>query len=332
MASAKCSKNKLKGEVILITLLKQYKVIAIVGMGKNVGKTTTLNYLISRLDKLSIGLTSIGYDGEALDTITAKPKPQIWVRTGTIFATAKTLLPQLNTSFHILEETNMSSPLGNIIIAQALSSGNIELAGPSKKTQIKDILERFWFYKVDKCLIDGAFGKMMSTDSFLADATILATGLSYHGNIDKIISDTIYRVSLYAQDNLISKEEAKINISLDSVLGNEKELALLLKDNDVVDLQGALTDRFLNELIFNTSLRQLKLILANPTMCFVSYELAKKAAKRAISIHFLEANKIIAITINPTSPSGEVIDSDDLKQKLGKQTKIPIFDVLRGEE
>ena len=52
-------------------LLKDYKRVSIIGMEKNVGKTTVLNQLIEDIGmKKIVGLTSIGRDGEDTDVVT----------------------------------------------------------------------------------------------------------------------------------------------------------------------------------------------------------------------------------------------------------------------
>ncbi len=312
----------------MIDLIKQSKVISIVGMGKNVGKTTTLNYLISSLPSTKIGLTSIGYDGEDIDTITNKPKPKITVLENTIFATATTLLKHTQLDFDILVETKMNTPLGEVVLVRAKSSGNVILAGPSMKSQIKEIIDLFWGYNVEKIFIDGAFGKMVSTDASLVDATILATGLAYHPNIDKIVNDTIYRAHLYQNENLYKVQDEEVLIISD-VIGNELEKAKQIDSKMTNRLNGALTDRFINEILYNSSKRNLKFILDNPTMCFVSNEVAQKALLRNINIYFANTTKLLAITINPTSPHGLVIDSNLLKEKLASKTNIPVFDVMK---
>lgn len=61
-------------------LLKDYKRVSIIGMEKNVGKTTVLNQLIEDIGmKKIVGLTSIGRDGEDTDVVTNTHKPRIYV-------------------------------------------------------------------------------------------------------------------------------------------------------------------------------------------------------------------------------------------------------------
>ncbi|MBA7549071.1 hypothetical protein ES705_41544 [subsurface metagenome] len=60
----------------------QGKVLGILGTAKNTGKTTTTSTLlkIANNRNLSVGITSIGYDGEDVDNITGLPKPRIFTK------------------------------------------------------------------------------------------------------------------------------------------------------------------------------------------------------------------------------------------------------------
>ena len=73
--------------------IEKYKRISIIGMEKNVGKTTLLNKLIADIGKTKkLGLTSIGRDGEDIDVVTNTDKPRIYVREGSIIATGRDCL------------------------------------------------------------------------------------------------------------------------------------------------------------------------------------------------------------------------------------------------
>ena len=71
---------------LLYELQKKYKTISIVGMAKNAGKTTALNYLIEEAmdEGVRLGITSIGRDGETQDLVTGTEKPQIYLEQDTI--------------------------------------------------------------------------------------------------------------------------------------------------------------------------------------------------------------------------------------------------------
>ena len=77
----------------LIRRLNETKTMSIVGMCKNAGKTTMLNWLLTGGHlRGTLGLTSIGRDGESTDIVTGTEKPGIFVREGTLIATAQDML------------------------------------------------------------------------------------------------------------------------------------------------------------------------------------------------------------------------------------------------
>jgi hypothetical protein len=74
------------------------KRLSLIGLSKNVGKTTTTNHLLEtlvaersyRVDELA--LTSLGLDGEAVDALTGLPKPRYIPQEGLLVATTVDLL------------------------------------------------------------------------------------------------------------------------------------------------------------------------------------------------------------------------------------------------
>jgi len=68
--------------------LDQVRTMSIVGMCKNAGKTTVLNWILSEVQRgKCMALTSIGRDGESTDVVTGTEKPSIFVPSGTLIAT-----------------------------------------------------------------------------------------------------------------------------------------------------------------------------------------------------------------------------------------------------
>ena len=68
---------------LLYDLSTKYKTLSIVGMAKNAGKTTALNYLIEEAidEGILLGVTSTGRDGESQDLVTGtENREYIWIR------------------------------------------------------------------------------------------------------------------------------------------------------------------------------------------------------------------------------------------------------------
>lgn len=122
----------------LIQQLQSVRSMSIVGMCKNAGKTTMLNWLLAHSGRGRVlGLTSIGRDGESTDVVTGTEKPSIFVPAGTLIATAKDMLWLGDVTKEILVSTGIPTPLGEVIIMRARSDGYVQLAGPSITTQLK---------------------------------------------------------------------------------------------------------------------------------------------------------------------------------------------------
>ena len=116
-------------------LIAPYASVSIIGMCKNAGKTTVLNRIIREMadSGCTLGLTSIGRDGESKDLVTGTQKPGIYVREGTLVATASELiLRHCDVTREMLAATGISTPMGDVVILRARSDGNIQLAGPYK--------------------------------------------------------------------------------------------------------------------------------------------------------------------------------------------------------
>jgi len=127
-------------------------------MSKNAGKTTAMNYVIKKHSPDTLALTSIGLDGETLDQITFLPKPKIHVFKGMIAATAKDTLKHANFSYRILKDLNMPSAMGDILIIEILSEGNILLAGPTTKKELNKIITSLKTIRLN-ILVDGALNR-----------------------------------------------------------------------------------------------------------------------------------------------------------------------------
>src|SRR5579859_4748084 len=125
--------------------------LSLLGLAKNVGKTTTTNYLLETLlgEKLyraeELALTSLGLDGEAVDVLTALPKPRYVPQAGLIIATAADLLRQAESEEAQVEHLAHlpgRTALGPVILARVLRPGRIIIAGPTLLRDVRGALER----------------------------------------------------------------------------------------------------------------------------------------------------------------------------------------------
>ena len=93
---------------LLNQLKNKYSVVSIIGMAKNAGKTTALNYILEEAmdEGMCLGVTSTGRDGESTDLVTGTEKPRVYLEQGTIVSVPKGLYDLAEAGLEILRMTN----------------------------------------------------------------------------------------------------------------------------------------------------------------------------------------------------------------------------------
>src|SRR5579863_9591057 len=114
--------------------------LSLIGLSKNVGKTTTTNHLLDTLlqeqyyQPHELALTSLGLDGEATDALTGLPKPRYIPRAGLLIATTADLLRQAESEgarFERLRQLPGRTALEPVVLARVLETGKVMIAGPT---------------------------------------------------------------------------------------------------------------------------------------------------------------------------------------------------------
>jgi hypothetical protein len=329
--------------------IKRNNIISIIGLAKNVSKTTTLNYIIKNLQGYTLGLTSIGRDGEKYDVITQLPKPRIFIKKGTIVATARQSFEASEVQMNLLKKTKYNTPLGEILILKALNDGYIELAGPSINKYLQQICIDLKNLGCNLILIDGAFDRRSYATPIISDATILSTGasvsedmenvinltdhtlklLNLEGEEDKQIRDLSFEIFKKANVGIIDdKKSVKLLDMLTSLDAAKEIINYLDEKSQYLVMKGALTDKFLENLMTNTTkYKGLTILVEDPTKLFLSRKIKDKFQKKGGIIKVLKNIKIIAVTINPTSPLGYKFEKNTFLDLMKKKLNVPVFDL-----
>ena len=334
---------------LLINAVKKYKVISIIGLSKNVSKTTTLNHIINLLmDKITIGVTSIGRDGEPYDAITDLPKPKIIVEKDTIFATAEDSLNNSDIETELIKSTYFTTPLGIINIYRANNKGFVELAGPSMNKQLKNLCNDMLKIGCDVIFIDGAFDRRSFATPLISNATILSTGASVSRNMERVVDltshiydlfslkivkeDKIRKISndilLTAQVGIINDDYSINKLGELTALGSSKVIFnQLTKNAKYLVIKGAITDSILNEYLTYKKIKNLTVIATDPTKLFVSKQIFYKFIKKGGCLKVLDRINLIAITVNHTSPLGYEFENNQFMRLLQERINVPIFNL-----
>lgn len=340
----------------LLDLIKnKYKIISVVGMAKNSGKTVTLNELIGEAfdEDLKLGITSIGRDGEKQDIVTFTEKPLIYINQGTLIATAEELFSACEANLEILEITDCNTSLGRVLIARALSSGYVQIAGPCTNNEIRKVAEKMLDYGADVAIVDGALDRLSSASPSITEATILATGAVLSRDMNKVIEKTAYQANLFSLENIddeklksiaeqamrdkkicVIDEQYEINdLDIKTALNSGRDIAsALTKDSRYVIISGSLVGKTLRDILSCTKLfKDVTFIIKDSTRVFIDYRDWQYFQKVGIKLRVLEKINVLAITINPYSPLGYYFSPKEFLDKMkGILNPIPVVDVMRG--
>lgn len=330
--------------------IKKYKRLSIIGMEKNVGKTTLLNKLIDDIgDKKILGLTSIGRDGEDLDVVTNTDKPTIYVRKGSIIATGRDCLNKCDITKEILYVTNFTTPMGDIVIVRALSDGYVDIAGPSYNAQVKVVVEIMEKFGSELTIVDGALSRKSTAISDVSDATILSTGAALSLDMFKVVEETKKTVNFLMLDELedefikssikkdfettkglvINKNKEKIFLEVTNSIDLSKQIKeYLSKELEYLCIRGAITPKIIETLIENRgNYDKFVLVVEDGTKFFIESSFYERAKRAGIEFRVLNKINLLFVTCNPHSPLGVDFNKEIFKKKLEAEIKIPIIDV-----
>jgi hypothetical protein len=328
----------------------RYDSLSIVGLEKNTGKTECLKYVLDRLpiQNKRVAVTSIGIDGETVDQVTRTQKPEITLREGMYFGTSEMHYRQRRLVSELIDVSDESTSLGRVVTAKAVTGGKILLSGPSSASSLRRWMNEMHRRDIDLVVIDGALSRLSSASPAVSQSMILATGAAYSANLSTLVSKTAHVVDLVnleltSGDNLhmllpiergVWFIDGKGNLhSLEAMSSLSKDIRFEgMEDCKTLYVAGALVDGFLEKVRKNKSLKQAELVVRDFTKVFVSPQQFRLFIKAGGHMSVLQKSKLLAVTVNPTSPSGYVLDSDTLCAKLSEAIKLPVYDLLKNKE
>lgn len=333
--------------MLLLPLIESYRSLSIIGMCKNAGKTTVLNSILSEMGATgkTLGLTSIGRDGESVDVVTQTNKPGIYVREGTLIATALEMLKYCDISREIVETTGFPTPLGEVVLVRARSDGNVQLAGPSITAQLAKLSGLFFSLGADVAIVDGALSRKTLCAPAVSEATILCTGASYSRDIDTVIEDTAFAtllLTLPEQADFSEEERAacpgkalfRMEDGTLRALPQELQLADALRSQAyagvrAVYVAGAVTDALLKPVLMaGKRFDELTLSAEDGSKLLIHQDTYDKLLLRGISLAVARATRVAAITVNPFSAYGFDLDKEELRSRMQARVRVPVINVL----
>lgn len=313
-------------------------VIAVIGLAKNSGKTTTLNYLIGRYRQEKVALSSIGLDGEPVDLVTRLPKPRFQLSFGMVIATAAGCLNESDLAYDSLERTHFITPLGPILIVRVKKPAPVVIAGPTSNREMAELIARMKNYAA-RILIDGAFDRRTFGSIPALDGIVLSTGASVSPDMEITVRRTALFVEAFdlpIRDTDHEPDQGLLVRTTTATIPKKKSLSafresLTLSSLVSIAVAGAFTDSYAKELI---AARRggFELILADATKLLVSPENQRYLKALGIAIAVRHRIPVVLVTVNPYRPLGQNYDADAFLRSVRKAVVPPVINVLGKDE
>lgn len=315
-------------------------------MAKNTGKTVCLNYVLDQLrttDKV-IAVTSIGIDGEKTDQVTQTEKPEVTLAAGTYFVTTEYHYRQRRLLSEICQLSEDMTSLGRLVTARVLQEGKVILAGPSSTGRIRALIDDMKGMGVDLTIVDGALSRKSPASPAVTDGLILTTGAAIAPDLNSIVAKTkfVYQLTQLPeyetdQQNFMMQCDSGI-YALDG--GNLHRLPIaspllftkckdkLFSHGNTLFVSGIVTDNMLDYLRVQPNVKDVQLIIKDFTKIFVTPFCLQGFLQKGGQLKVLKRPNLLAMCINPVSPSGFKLESEQLRNALQAVVGVPVYDVV----
>lgn len=327
----------------------RHRSLSIVGLEKNTGKTVCLNYILNRLNQIGthVGVTSIGVDGEQVDAVFATAKPEITLFRGTHFITSEKHYLIRQAVSKLVAVDSQRTSLGPLVTAEVLIQGKVLLSGAATTAVLKRQIQAFDRLGVDLSIVDGALSRLSLASPTVTEAMILATGAAVSANVKQLISKTKHLYQFIMLDEVeeplrstlgniesgiwaVDSEGQIHDLGITSVFLIDRSEKDILRYGHTLFAAGAISDRLLK--ILAAKGKNITLIARDFTKIFVTPEVYTEYTRRGNRLMVLQRSKLIAITLNPTSPQGFLLDSRSTCDALSDALQTPVYDVKKIDQ
>lgn len=326
--------------------LRKLRSLAVVGLAKNTGKTETLNYILRRLadDADHVAVTSIGVDGERKDRVTQTEKPEIFFPCGMTFITSEFHYSHRELTANIMEVSTESTSLGRLVTARTIIPGKVLLSGPASTGGLRRLIARTQRAGLGLTIIDGALSRLSLASPTVTEGMVLATGAAVSTNMRELVRQTKYVYELVMLEPVeealrerledvdqgvwaIGDDGALHDLEIPSVLLMAKAGKDLFRYGHRLYVSGVITDKLLDTL--RAQGEEAELVVQDFTKVFASDRSYRNFTARGGRLRCVRRSRLMAVTVNPQSPSGYRLDSDALQGAMREALGIPVYDVRR---
>ena len=279
--------------------------VAFLGLAKNVGKTTALVSVLSRLHGkgFRVGATSAGRDGEEFDAITGDRKPRFRLWPGQLVASAESSFARDDSSFELVRVLPFGTRFGPIQIRRVSSSCEIEVMGPTTSSQLSGAAFALEQIGSRLVLIDGAFGRRAFASARVCDGIVLSVGLAAGTSVESALSAARSAIALL-------------------------DLKEPLPGARTRRFEGAVTD---GDVAANPPAAGETLLAEDFASIFLSPEVRRGLERSGVALAVSRPARLIAVTANPTAPGRDPAPAHEFFGALaGALPGVALFDLKAG--
>ncbi|MDD2332185.1 MAG: hypothetical protein PHI68_05985 [Candidatus Cloacimonetes bacterium] len=318
------------------------RIVAIVGLCKNAGKTTLLNHIIRTNPYPIFGVMSTGRDGERHDSVSGHRKPEVKLGTGTLFVCDTLSLDLHLSKISVLAKLPWKAGNRELWIAQALQELETEIFGPANVSAQIECAHSLLSMGAQNILIDGSIDRKSIALSSEIDSIYLVAGASF-GSTGQIVDELrklllLNKIELYPADgsflgSCISIQENGLwhDTHLESILGHERELIKLIDKApppQSLFFPGALSERSFRILQAYLEAIRATIVVSHPYNLSLSYNQLEQLLQTN-PVYALKSFKIRAIALNPWTLSPPYQDPAEFRDRICREfPEECVFDVM----
>ena len=303
------------------------------GLAKNAGKTVALRQALqeARAAGKRVAVTSVGRDGEAFDAIyTDFAKPRLRFMPGEVVVGCEGLLPEA-THCTILHRFDASTPLGRIAAARIEAECEIEVAGPSTVSALRQVRSWIASHGIDLFLVDGALDRKAASLPDVCDGIVLSTGAVLGDQMDAVIDETRSALEILGLDS-DEPVAGEHRLSYSPIFDSESVLRNLMAQaaecEVVIDIQGGVSDRLVEQLMRAGLLRRVHLVVDCFAKVFLHRQRWKEYRRNGLRISYRRQVRVLSLTVNPVAPMRPGFISEDFLVGMRAAVHwLPVFDV-----
>lgn len=277
--------------------------IAVVGTGKNAGKTVVVRALCESLHARGVayGLTSIGRDGEAVDAADALAKPRLFLYPGALLATAREVLPAAPAP-EVRDLSALRTAAGPLVYVAVREPGFYEIAGAPTASGVRASIERMYELGAQFAILDGAVDRVAALGGS-AHAIVVAAGASGSATPAEAAAEAR---SLVERLRVPAWDPAQSAVHVEGALG-------------AVEVRAFLAAR-----------EERQIVVTDPTQIAVRGTALPGALQR-LKIRCKRPLHVIAVTVASIGRE-RYFEPAAFMREVAAATKLPVFDVYAGKE